>query len=705
MKQWSLRNKLLLFSILILVLAQGSMTWLTMSSMEHESQEVLERVTETSRKSGENYLLASSSAVAKDVSSYMNRAFDVPLTLKAVAEKAIEDADKRLSRDEIQMLTRQVLDANKLVSSSYLIFEPNVYDGNDAQMIGAGDHTTSAGSLETYWVRESETQLTHYPIEDPNYKYDQSVNDLGDREFEWYLCSRDSKKNCIVEPYLYEISEGNSVLMTSLTAALVRNGQFLGIAGTDIDLPVLQKLMQDMSKTLFDGQAQLHLITSKNRLVASSAYGEKLSRPLAEADSEFDRVISGLSGHGVFKFKDQLAASQDIYIKGPDMHWRLVVTVPEKVVFADVVQLQAELKQDAKVALGKMITLGLVALGIASFAIVLFVGTITRPLAMMCKRVNSLSTSDGDLTQTLEIDNHKELIDISQGMNKFIAKLRDMILELQTQSLQVQKQANLLSEATDITTETIARQTAETDSVATAMEEMSSTSAEVARLASENAEGTHKSEDILRATSESFSHSVEQVQKIAAAMTESSELITRVSARSDDINQIVKTIADIAEQTNLLALNAAIEAARAGEQGRGFAVVADEVRNLAANTQNSTEEINELVKRLQANVKNAVDQISSNQGRTEQTTESITKSVENLSALENQVGIIANNTIQVASAAEQQSQVNSEISQSVTGIGETAKQLQEQAHTIEGVRTELTKVVGLLDEQLSKLKV
>ncbi len=704
MKQWSLRNKLLLFTILILLFAQGGMTWVAKSSMEHEAEEVHQRVSDSSRKSVEHYLQASSSGVAKDVSSYMNRAFDTPLALQAIMKNAVDNPESRLSRDAVQMLVRQVLEANKLISSAYIIFEPNAYDGMDAQMIGVGDHTTNRGSLETYWVREGEGQFTHYPIEDPNYKYDQSVNDLGDREFDWYLCSRDSLKNCIVEPYLYEISEGNKVLMTSLTSAMVKDGKFLGITGSDIDLPVLQKLMLEMSQKLFNGKAQLHLITGKDRIVASSQFGSKVSRPLTEASTEFANAIQG-QNKGVFNIQDQLAVSQDIHIKGPDMHWRLVLTVPESVVFSEVDQLSQDLKDDTRTAISKMIMLGVVFLGISAVVIVIFVGTITRPLARMRDRVNSLSSSEGDLTQTLEIENHRELIDISQGMNKFIAKLRDMILELQTQSLQVQKQANLLSEATDITTETIARQTAETDGVATAMEEMASTSAEVARLAAENAEGTHKSEDILKTTQASFEESVSQVQQIADAMEESSERIMRVSDRSDDINQIVKTIADIAEQTNLLALNAAIEAARAGEQGRGFAVVADEVRNLAANTQNSTEEINDLVKRLQANVKQAVDQINSNKERTGQTTESIASSAENLQSLDSQVKVIADNTIQVASAAEQQNQVNSEISRSVSDIGETAKQLQEQAHTIDGVRTELTKVVGLLDDQLSKLKV
>lgn len=392
MKTWSLRNKLLLFSIMILIPALGCMTWLSMNVMKEDSSAVLQRISESDRKSSENTILISSSAIAKDISHYMNRAFDAPMALKTIALRAIENPDERVSRDELRMLARQILEANKLISSSYMIFETNAYDGKDAEMANSGEHSTNTGNLEIYWVREGD-QLTHYPVEDPSYKYDQSVNDLGDREFEWYLCSRDSKKNCIVEPYLYEISEGNKVLMTSLTAAIVRNGQFLGIAGADIDLPVLQKLLQDMSAELFNGQAELHLITGKNRLVASSRYSNKLSRPLAEADQAFDQVISS-NRHGVFRYGEQLAASQDIHIKGPDMHWRLIVTVPEQVIMAEAEQLRHDIEDNANAALGKLITLGIISLIIASVAIALFVRTITQPLAMMRERVNSLSSSE-----------------------------------------------------------------------------------------------------------------------------------------------------------------------------------------------------------------------------------------------------------------------------------------------------------------------
>ncbi|WP_417597377.1 methyl-accepting chemotaxis protein [Oceanospirillum sp.] len=703
MKTWSLRNKLLLFSLLLLALALGGLSWVASSGMKHTSDEVVSQISASSRERVFSILRQASYSVSTEVSSYMNRAFDTPVTMNRIVSAGLDDPGKRMSRDEVQIMVRQALEANPLVSSSYIQFEKNGYGDDDAEMLGTGDHTTVIGTLETYWVREAGA-LTHYVTDEPDSKYSETLNDLGDRESEWYLCSYETNKPCIVEPYLYEIEPGNEVLMTSLVTPLVRKGQFVGVAGSDINLPVLQKMMEEMSSTLFDGRAQLHLITAKGRIVASSEYADKLSRPLTEASQGFSDAIQGKNGE-IFRYNQLLIADQPVHIEAPDTQWRLILTVPESVAFAGVNQLKADLLEDVRNTQGTLLVFSLVIIGLAVAAIIIFVGTITRPLNQMRERVLNLSSADGDLTQTLKVENHRELIEIGQGINQFIAKLRDMILALQEQSLQVQKQTNLLSEATTITSETIARQTAETDSVATAMEEMASTSAEVARLASTSAEGTQVSEKILQSTQASFDHSVEQVQTIAQAMAENSQRIAKVSARSDDINQIVNTISDIAEQTNLLALNAAIEAARAGDQGRGFAVVADEVRTLAANTQKSTEEINELVKRLQSNVAEAVEQIEANKSRSEETTQSIAESVDSLKELATQVNLIADNTVQVASAAEEQSQVNHEISQSVVGIGDTAKELNDQAHMIDGVRQELTQVVGLLDEQLSRLKV
>jgi len=328
-----------------------------------------------------------------------------------------------------------------------------------------------------------------------------------------------------------------------------------------------------------------------------------------------------------------------------------------------------------------------------------------RPLSSMVSKLEDIASGDGDLTERLDAKGSDEVAELASAFNRFMDKLQPLIKDIRDNAVLVQGGAASLDSQISHSTNIIQDHSLETEKVVTAVTEMAATSREVANNTVSTADSIDSANQQISDAQKEVRQATDGINQLVTEINTTSDAIQSLSVQTDKITSVLEVIGAIAEQTNLLALNAAIEAARAGEQGRGFAVVADEVRSLASRTQNSTEEINELVKRLQANVKNAVDQISSNQGRTEQTTESITKSVENLSALENQVGIIANNTIQVASAAEQQSQVNSEISQSVTGIGETAKQLQEQAHTIEGVRTELTKVVGLLDEQLSKLKV
>ncbi len=459
MKTWSLRNKLLLFSLLLLVVALGGMSWVGTNAMKQTSDEVISQISVSSRERVFDILDQASYRVASDVGSYMNRAFDTPVNMNHIISSGLQNPDKRLSRDEVQMLVRQAVAANPLVSSGYIQFEKNGYGDNDAAMIGAGEHTTTIGTLETYWVRENGT-LNHYPTDDPNSKYSDTLNDLGDRESEWYLCSYETGKTCIVEPYLYEIEPGNEVLMTSLVTPIKNDGRFVGVAGSDINLPVLQQRMKEMSGKLFEGKAQLHLITAKGRIVASSQYAQKLSRPLSEADQGFAQALQGKNGE-IFEFNQLLVAERPIHIEAPDTYWRLVLTVPESVAFAGVNQLKTDLQTDVRNTLGTQFVFSIVIIGVAAAAIVIFVGTITRPLNQMRERVFNLSSADGDLTQTLNIENHRELIEISQGINQFIAKLREMILALQEQSLQVQKQTNLLSEATTITTETIVRQTAE----------------------------------------------------------------------------------------------------------------------------------------------------------------------------------------------------------------------------------------------------
>jgi len=231
------------------------------------------------------------------------------------------------------------------------------------------------------------------------------------------------------------------------------------------------------------------------------------------------------------------------------------------------------------------------------------------------------------------------------------------------------------------------------------------TSNEVAKLASASADQSNEAHRFLQTTQAAFERNVQEVQSVADDMDHISVRIGKVSERSQNINSILETIRGIAEQTNLLALNAAIEAARAGEQGRGFAVVADEVRSLAARTQESTEEINTLIVGLHQDVQTTVEQIEVDRNRVNKAAEETTQSYQQMQQVSEQLLAITDNASMVATAAEEQSQVSEEINRNIAGIGDASNQLRDQAQAVTHVSSDLNQVAIIINGQLSKLKV
>jgi methyl-accepting chemotaxis protein len=244
----------------------------------------------------------------------------------------------------------------------------------------------------------------------------------------------------------------------------------------------------------------------------------------------------------------------------------------------------------------------------------------------------------------------------------------------------------------------------EIDSVVTATNEMSATASEVSQLAVQVADKVNSAKDTIINSQSSLSDSVSTVQGLTQDMLLVSESISDVESHTDEINKIIDVIRSIADQTNLLALNAAIEAARAGEQGRGFAVVADEVRSLASKTQTSTEEINGMIQNLQGGVKKAVQVIESGAGKARLAMEETQTSYDSLSSVVGNIGFIADHITQVATAAEQQSAVSEEVSKNLTIIGDAATVLAELAQESDLSSENLEQQMYSLDVQLASLK-
>ncbi len=335
----------------------------------------------------------------------------------------------------------------------------------------------------------------------------------------------------------------------------------------------------------------------------------------------------------------------------------------------------------------------------------LLITLITRQLLSEVKKVvvglQGIAQGEGDLTKRLDDSSKDEIGELCLWFNTFIEKLHGIISQVAHNSVNVAASANeLYSNAEQMATgiEVVAGQTL---TVATAGEEMTATSSDIARNCVMAAEGSKRANDLAMTGTAVVEETVQGMGRIASRVRESARTVESLGARSDQIGAIIGTIEDIADQTNLLALNAAIEAARAGDQGRGFAVVADEVRALAERTTRATREIGDMIKAIQGETRGAVSAMEEGVKEVQNGTNEAARSGEALKDILAQINDVTMQVNQIAVAAEEQTATTYEISnniQQITGVvSDTARGAQESAGAasrLAGLAEELQRLVG-----------
>ncbi|WGV97985.1 methyl-accepting chemotaxis protein [Vibrio sp. YMD68] len=430
------------------------------------------------------------------------------------------------------------------------------------------------------------------------------------------------------------------------------------------------------------GAVQIHREKDKSNTSLNQLYGSETNDLLNK--STFNLITAEYNGQEVF-----VAAT---YV--PSMDWFVVGVVPTEEVFAD-------LNATAQ----KML---LTTLAVAFVFIVMGIflaNSIINPIKLLAERFTELGKGEGDLAQRIEVKSNDEIGQLSTGFNGFIEKIHSTMIEVASTSGSLSNAAESVSDKATRTLDNSQVQRDQTIQVVTAINEMGATINEIASNAATAAETANEASDNTRVGQSVVSKAKEVISRLADDVESTSQVVTQLATTTKDIGSILDVIRDISDQTNLLALNAAIEAARAGEQGRGFAVVADEVRNLASRTAASTEEIQKMINQLQNDAKDAVSAMEAGQVVTFEGVESTDEAVKVLMSISERIMDISDRNTQVATATEEQSTVVDTINQNIEEINTINEVTTGTAEELASASQELRQLSERLDNMVGRFKL
>jgi len=330
---------------------------------------------------------------------------------------------------------------------------------------------------------------------------------------------------------------------------------------------------------------------------------------------------------------------------------------------------------------------------------------IERNIMNVVETLDEIAKGEGDLTRRLVSKGNDEIGKLVNSFNAFIGKLQTIISHVSASTTQLSTAAEEMAAISEESKSSSAKQHAETEQVASAMNQMTATVHEVARNAEQAAASAHEASNESANGHAVVDKTISSINKLATEVETAADVIHQLEKDSENIGAILDVIRGISEQTNLLALNAAIEAARAGEQGRGFAVVADEVRTLASRTQESTEEIQEMIENLQAGTAQAVNVMTSGRQQAQTSVDNARHAGESLSTIASSVSSISEMNTQIATAAEQQTAVAEEINRNISNISELGQHVTSSSEMTASSSEELSQLSHDLQGLVGQFKV
>ncbi|MDH0358678.1 methyl-accepting chemotaxis protein [Aeromonas caviae] len=674
-------------------------------------EQVLTSTTLEGQHAAENWMQAMGATQAARVTSYLDEAyFRATLLAEGILFQRKNAADNFVHSEALRNAVNQQLqdaaESSANLLGVYAVFEPNQLDGEDdnyqgSTALGANDK----GRFSSYWARvDGKVTLE---VMDEAILANDKPSGHGGLENDWYSCSIRSKALCLLEPYVDEVGT-QQVLMTSVTVPLLDQGSLLGMVGVDISLGTLQSLVEEMGRTLYKGQGKVLLLSSEGRVAGVEGFPVALGNLLEQQNLAQD--LKGWLARGEVATRWSLDGALlqtfvPVSMRGTERKWGIYVELPRAVVLASALQLQGELEDQSQRSVATQLLIGG---GISAFALLciwLMAQRIVAPIRTVVARLKDIASGEGDLTQRIVLQRDDEIGELAKWFNNFLDKLQSTISQVIDTVSGTRASAVLAAQGAERTSAGMQSQYQEVDLVATAFEELSATALQVAGNANSAVSAANEADMAAQEGKAVVAQTQEAMSKLMTVISDAKPVVEHLAANSDNINDILVVIQGIAEQTNLLALNAAIEAARAGEQGRGFAVVADEVRNLAGRTQNAIVEIQSLIGQLQSGTEAVVKAILTGHSQADVTLTKVEQSVSVLEQIIQAVGTIHQMNEQIARAAQEQSGVADEINRNVSNIRDVSHTIRAEAATSADNGRELSQLADKQQQLVGQFRV
>ena len=629
-------------------------------------------------------------------------------------------------RDMVDELIKQITDVDPMFYGTQIVIEPNELDGRDADYAGNDKYGPNGEYGQYGWYEGGTWKMAEMYRNDPN------------NTRAWYMIPRDTKKAILTEPYTTSLV---TEVMATVSVPILKKGKFIGVVGIDIILGAFEKMISNIHPMetgyAFIASNDGYCVAHQNKDSVTKSIGETF--PQKERAAILDAIKNGKVFHktitSLIDGKEYYYVLEPIVITGTSTPWSIGLAIPTDKIYA-------EANGFFKLIVGLSILAVLLVIGV-----VLFIArSISKPIGVLVSGAQEIAAGNfethmDDSLFSGELENlHEALTSMVSSLVKFISTAEEKSEEAERQTLaanealeearkakeaadhakadgmlqaahqleKIVEQVTSASEELSSQIEESARgseiQRERTSESATAMEEMNASVLEVAQNASQAAESAMDAKRNAENGGRIVSEVVSSIESVNKASTKMVSGLNELGTQAEGISQVITVITDIADQTNLLALNAAIEAARAGEAGRGFAVVADEVRKLAEKTMQATQEVEQAVHAIQAETRRNIDEMNNAANMVSKSTEYAGQAGESLETIVENVDSTADQVRAIATASEEQSAASEQINRGTEEVNRIAMETAEAMQQSMTAVADLARLSSELQNLIKELK-